>query len=79
MMIVVNDNVIKEVTMVDFKKMNLQTLGHLALLGIVILVIVSAIIHVVNPFLITIGLVKAGLTVTDTLLLLLAIKFYAKD
>ena len=65
--------------MVDFKKMNLQALGHLALLGLVIIVIASVVVTVVSPFLIQIGLIKTGLTLTDTLLLLLAIKFYAKD
>lgn len=65
--------------MVDFKKMNLQTLGHITLLGLVLLVIVFVITHVVSPFLISIGLITSALTITDTLLLLLAIKFYSKE
>ncbi len=63
--------------MVDFKKMNVQAFGHLAVLAIVLLVIAHLITTFVGPLLVTIGLTKVGLTLTETLLLLIAIKLYS--
>lgn len=65
--------------MVDFKKMNLHTLGHLTIVGLLLVVAVFAIIHVVSPFLVTIGLITSALTMTDTLLLLILIRLFTKN
>ncbi len=67
-----------DLTMIDFKKMNLQTLGHLVVLGLLLLVTAYLVTTIISPLLVTIGLMKTGLTLTDTFLLLIAIKLYAK-
>ncbi len=64
--------------MIDFKKMNLQTLGHLVLLALLLLVSAYIITLILSPLLVAIGLLKTGLTLTETLLLIIAVKLYAK-
>lgn len=64
--------------MVDFKAMNLESLGGLVTLGLILLVVVGVVMTVLGPLL-TIALPNVfggGIGLTDALLLLILIRLH---
>lgn len=62
----------------ECKTMNIKTLGCFAVLTVVLLVVAAIITLVVGPLLVSIGLLHTGLTLTDTLLLLILVRLVSK-
>ncbi len=64
--------------MLDIKKIDLGHIGSLVLLGVILVLVAYAIMHFASPLLVTSGIITNALTLTDTLLLLILVRTFAK-
>ncbi len=64
--------------MLDLKKISLEHIGSLTVLGLVLVLITFVIMHFISPLLVTAGVLGTNLTFTDTILLLILIKHLYK-
>jgi hypothetical protein len=66
--------------MINFKEWNVKELGNYAVLGIVLILVVSVFMTFINPLLVTIlpTIFTHTLTITDVLLLLILMRLHVK-